>query len=697
MNARTTRRSWLGGILAGALALLGAACPAVAAPPADSAGVESAIAPADPLLPYAPTDPRDVEVVLDEISPEVIRPGDELTFAGTIRNHTDEDLTSAIVSIRMQRHVPTDEGLSQWLEGTSNTNVVVIARARVADPDAERAEFEITLGEDESPFTEGSTWGPHGIEVAVETNLGTDAARSTITWFPSRAPDGSPASLTTLAPLQPTTSEWTDALDADTTVAAASGDRLGGVIEALQDSAVTWAVDPVLLEAVPVSTRDVLATAGAGDSPAPDANEPTDEQSPPNAEVTDFAGRIAEAAAGRPVLDLGYGAPDYEALLGAGSETGEQLLSEGDERAAELYEAADLATIDRTVWPSVRLSEIARQHLAGANRLAIHTASRFATSAYTSTPEVPMATLTGNHRLSSDVLSEHDPTERRELIARSALAVRAAPDVPIVLTLPRALNAEQARLIETNLRTLTELPWFTPRDLPDTTETPLTLRPDAASTEEPPEASSTDGALDRDEIAGLADDTEAVLTIAALTDDPSSFSGGYLPELLGATAASWREEPAGRTELIAGVHLRASRLATAITVETPSTINLISRGGEVPITIANSLPQAVNVGVRLAPGDARLRADEIATARLPAEAASTVRVPIHAVANGNVEVSVHVLDAADEDVAEPTRFSIRVRADWEDTGTAIVAGALLALFVFGLVRTIRRGRRRAEG
>ncbi len=705
MSSRLSPRFRLGGILIGALALLTATTPAAAAPvgigTADAAGPTAAgiagtmpgIVPADPVDPPEEQEPGPVEVVLESVTPEVIRPGDDLTFAGSIRNHTDEDLTSAVVWVRMQRHVPTDEGLSRWLDGTSSTNVAVIARARLDEPGPGSADFEITLGEDESPFLEGSTWGPHGIEIAVETNLGSNTTRSTMTWFPSQAPEGSPASLTTLVPLQPTTAEWSEALAADGTVADAAAARLDGVLGALEDSAVTWALDPVLLEAGPISTEDVHQP----EEDPQEADSPAGGAPPPDLQVAGFAADVARAAADHPVLDLGYAAPDYQALLAGGSDAGGQLLTVGAARAADLFSAAGIDRIAETIWPGVELSESSREWLAAEHRLTIRTPTRSADSSYTSTAGTSMTTLTGNYRLSAALLTEHDAGERRELVARSAIAVRATPDVPILLTLPRGLDATQAGQAQANLTRLAQLPWFTPRDLPDLTETPLPLRPDASSSEEPAGAPATTGALEGHTIDAIATDVETVLTIAALTDDPASFGGGYLPELIGATAASWRADPARRAELIADVRGRAARLETAIQVETPSTINLISRGGEVPITIANALPQAVNVAVELVPGDARLRADDPVAARLPEESASTVRVPIHAVANGNVEVGVRVLDAEGEEVAEPIRFSIRVRADWEDTGTAIVAGGLLALFVFGLARTIRRGRRRAEG
>ena len=42
----------------------------------------------------------------------------------------------------------------------------------------------------------------------------------------------------------------------------------------------------------------------------------------------------------------------------------------------------------------------------------------------------------------------------------------------------------------------------------------------------------------------------------------------------------------------------------------------------------------------------------------------------------------------------PNDLLVRVRADWENIGTAVVGLALAAVFVIGLVKSVRRGRRK---
>ena len=116
---------------------------------------------------------------------------------------------------------------------------------------------------------------------------------------------------------------------------------------------------------------------------------------------------------------------------------------------------------------------------------------------------------------------------------------------------------------------------------------------------------------------------------------------------------------------------------------------LINHSGDLPVTVANDLPVPARVQVELRPQDPRLRAGDPVEAVLEPGTVTTVRVPVEAVANGNVDLEVQVLTAEGEPVGQGASFMVRVRADWEDIGTAVVAELLSVGFVIGMVRTIR--------
>ena len=73
-------------------------------------------------------------------------------------------------------------------------------------------------------------------------------------------------------------------------------------------------------------------------------------------------------------------------------------------------------------------------------------------------------------------------------------------------------------------------------------------------------------------------------------------------------------------------------------------------------------------------------------------------MPFRAVGSGDV---ARRGDAAVRPTASPSapaqQLTVRVRADWENVGTAVVAGLLGLALVVGIVRTIRRGQTRHRG
>lgn len=155
---------------------------------------------------------------------------------------------------------------------------------------------------------------------------------------------------------------------------------------------------------------------------------------------------------------------------------------------------------------------------------------------------------------------------------------------------------------------------------------------------------------------------------------------------------AWRSDPSGRNANIIGLAPTQAQM-TAITVNTSSTINMISESSALPIQVTNEFTAAVDVVVHLDTPDIRLEAPAPVEVHLPASATATVSVPVEARGSGNVDVDVMVTNAAGDLVGSPDTLHVRVRADWENVGTVVIAGLVAAVFLIGLIRSIRDGRR----
>ena len=123
------------------------------------------------------------------------------------------------------------------------------------------------------------------------------------------------------------------------------------------------------------------------------------------------------------------------------------------------------------------------------------------------------------------------------------------------------------------------------------------------------------------------------------------------------------------------------------------TVNVLSHEAEFPVTLSNrgDTDARVLAGVRV--NDPRLSADEWVETIVPAHSSATANVPIVALGSGNVNVVVEVRSTNGTLLDSSDPFLVRVRPWLGDTVTWVAGSALAALFLIGLYRTVRHGRR----
>lgn len=122
-----------------------------------------------------------------------------------------------------------------------------------------------------------------------------------------------------------------------------------------------------------------------------------------------------------------------------------------------------------------------------------------------------------------------------------------------------------------------------------------------------------------------------------------------------------------------------------------SVINLIDKTAQLPISVSNGWDQAVSVRLKLTPTDTRLQFDPVETLTIAPHSIGQFRIPVKAVGSGDVQVTVQLTNPAGQSIGAAETIQVRVRAEWESTGTYIVAGLLAAVLVFGIVRRIVKG------
>lgn len=646
---RARRRALAVAALLGALVALAPAT-AVAAP-----GGEPAAAPAG------------LDVDLTDVAPAVLAAEDSLTVRGTVTNGTGADVEHLELRLRMQRSTPVSRSaLESWLEPTTLSATSLLAVQETTSlPEGESTDFVLEVPAEDLPIDPSAfTWGPRGIEVEATTASGESAsARSFAVWAP--VGELSPTRLSVLVPAVPAGAERAE----DGGLTAGGAARLSSVLESLSGTGVTLAVDPA-------------ATA-----------EP--------AELEAFDGEV---------VALPWSDADDAALAHAGRT---DLLRQARQRVEELTTPA-LTTL---AWP-VHTDEVTAAAVAasGADAVVVAGSALEVTQVLTYTPtgRADLETSAGaldavvaDDRLSALLLGERVPvtlsaggeatpvdslTARQLLLADTAVITRERPNDPrgLALVVPRSAMADlDPSTLAELLGALGQAPWaeVVPVSRLLETEAPGVEREQLVAEQ------TVDAEVSAATLAAVDATVATATRFAQVLEDPEAFLDALENRLGSVVAAGWRSDPAEREERVRAAAQEVTGLDERLVAEPSSTLNLINDDARIPVRISNDLDQAARVQVLIEGPDHRLRATDAVEAEVAPGSEATAQVPVHAVGSGTVQVTARLLTPAGEEVGTPTELTVRVRAGWEDLGTAVVAGILVVLLVLGLVRTARRGRR----
>lgn len=671
------------GVLLGAGALLAPALTGVL--PAGAA----AMAPTPSPSPSATSRPP-VQVSVTDVTPQVLRPGDELVVRATVRNMGDRELTDPRATLRIRRFLISTRGaLHQWVSsGTTDPAGTPVQSVALGAPLAPGAQVDVelrvpasALGLAQAP----TAWGPRGISVDV-----TDAGRRqgldrTFTvWLP--ADQVTPTRVSVAVPLTGDAVDPTAGRDA-TGLSTGALARLSDVLEVTADRPeVAWVVDPALLAAVAADDAPAGSTTGTA------------------ARVS--ARGLAAAAAGRDVFALPSLDPDLATLAHAGA---------GDVAAVATGLAASaplpvLGTPPRTdlAWPADPVPDQATVTLAAQNgaRAVVVGGDGLTARGLTYTPTGRANLLTSAGTIAALVADPTltnlltDPagltaaTAAQRVLAETAVVARERPNDPRHLLLAPGRDwRPDVAVARAELAALAAAPWVTLSPV----STLIGTADPGVERAALPERATVDGEMAASQIGELRAARTELATFATLVPDPNALVKGTDAVVLAPLSVAWRADPPGRDVVVRNVVAELAARRTGVFVVPGSVLNLISQTGTFPVGLRNDLDQDVTVQVALVPENRLLVVAKSESVTVPAGSETQARIPFHAVGSGDVQVEVTLLAPDGTAVSGPIPFTVRVRADWENVGTAVVAGVLGLMFLFGIARTIRRGQTANRG
>lgn len=125
-----------------------------------------------------------------------------------------------------------------------------------------------------------------------------------------------------------------------------------------------------------------------------------------------------------------------------------------------------------------------------------------------------------------------------------------------------------------------------------------------------------------------------------------------------------------------------------------SNINLVARESKVPVAIRNTFASDVRVHVHVNPSNPRVIVPSSVEVVVPAGETVNAQVPVKAVAQGKVFLIVWLTTFSGIRLTKNSYVQMQVEPDIELTLLASFAGLVLALGVVGVIRTLRRRRKR---
>lgn len=663
-----------------------------------------------------------------------------------------------VVQVQTRTEVSVGE-LGQWLAGERSTQVsqVRIEDPGAIAP-GETREFTMTIPAQDLPLSDAEQWGPRGVEVLLAEGASTVAVdRTLMLWDPGALVQAS--RVTAVVPVAASGAQMTALLNASTLTGAqdadaaqevaALRDRVTALLRLAREG-VVLAVDPALLEALglPLSEEDYAQLAETTPEPDPTASpgseaEPTAQPSAspaasPSATSTDAASDVPKAADVDPALALLIARnelatalsqaiaagdvillPWQDADLAALSHLGENTLAasaftRAQESAATLdgslgTELSSGTTTALTTGPLDQatlsvLPETVTTVIAAPGDLPV-AEDLFYTPSGTTTVE-GRAVLVPDKDLSAAASGTVDGAALSELDARqllradSAVQVRQAPsmgrDVVVAVSREEA-SSEAVDVLDTRLSALLSTTWTQPQRLGSLVGSARQdeTNGDQAQREPLDAFVSAGGEVTAEDLVAARSAEADVATLATVLSDPQAVTGDGSDVVAAAVSAAWRADSAGRSAYTAAVSGLRAAVAASLSPVPTSTINVIAESASMPVRVVSSLDQEVTVRVHLVPSSTRLQVAQDVEVTVPAQGEATVGVPITAVGSGEVTVSIDLLAADGTRVGTPVSILTRVHADWESMGTRVVAVLLALVLVVGIVRTVRRGRRRA--
>ncbi|WP_350270038.1 DUF6049 family protein [Brevibacterium sp. CBA3109] len=578
-----------------------------------------------------------------------------------------------------------------------------------------------------------SAWGPRGLSVQLGDATGRLASEVGFsTWYPSPKFDKTKISI--LAPVTLPAHTADGIIDPDDLdKAIGKGGSLTAIMNVLDTPGVGIALDPRIIASFESavaepsgdddasepeksgepSPQDTETTAKGSDAPDIDPGANSNDQGGADGLSADEAKAQKEQrkrldtwyhdfldkAETHTVIALPYGDPDQASLLNSDLKS---LGTFAQKQRNIVKKVLPKAKTD-IAWPiagsaqrdqlddfaeagdqTVILSNTQQPSLAGIHDNA-HSKTRITADAQSSIDT--LITDSALAQQSANIIgSDHPASGISELVATTAAIQAETPYRTRHLLLPMPRTAASADW-ENTVKAVADAPWVDPSGIDDLLDTDAVPRGLLQSGADPK-------SIGVKAMQSLAQTRATQKKFNSVFSDTASANTRLDRELLSCTSVAWTL--GGNAKHCAdGARASSEKVRNSLYLEKGSSVLLVT--GEkttIPVTIVNDSLAEATMSIRMKPKTPQLRAESTETVVVPAQETMRVDVPVEGLANADVPTTIEMVATDDVVLPKNETLLVRVRADWENIGTAVVGLALAAVFVIGLIKTISRGRRK---
>lgn len=156
-------------------------------------------------------------------------------------------------------------------------------------------------------------------------------------------------------------------------------------------------------------------------------------------------------------------------------------------------------------------------------------------------------------------------------------------------------------------------------------------------------------------------------------------------------SSAWRDNPQGRDAEWERAVADSEAFQDSVFIERGSSLTVLADRTELPVTIRNTLPAAVQVELVVQPTRGLLRVEQSRIdVLIPANSFQRVGVPVRSLANGVAPVDISMNNALGDQVGETVSIQVTVRAGWESVIAIALAIIIGLVFTIGIYRAIQR-------